>query len=150
MLPLIEMKNYSRYVINYLVDLINRFNDVPVTKEQFLSIMDIVYSNKKNLPADLTQSLYNIVPKLKLLLFTNNSDKYNSFIEPLLRSLVINDNTAYKSEICDVIITCLHKDHTCFGTWSKNYIKTLPSSAILLNHMGKCIFIALFTSRTSR
>lgn len=137
MLPIIEMKNYSRYVITYLIDLINRFNDVPITKEQYLSIMDIVYSNKKNVPTDLIQSLNNIVPKLKLLLFTNNSDKYNSFIEPLLKNLATNDNASYKDELCDVIITCLYKDHTCFGTWNKNYTKTLTSSAILLNYMGK-------------
>ncbi|KAI4468656.1 transmembrane protein [Holotrichia oblita] len=135
MLPIIEMKNYSRYVITYLIDLINRFNDIPITKEQYLSVMDTIYSNKKNVPADLTQSLQNTVPKLKLLLFTNNSDKYNSFIEPLLKNLAINENISYRNEICDVIITSLQKDHTCFGTWNKNYTKTLPSSAILLNYM---------------
>ncbi|KRT84526.1 hypothetical protein AMK59_2105 [Oryctes borbonicus] len=136
MLPLIEMKNYSRYVTTYLVDLINRFNDVPITKEQYLSIMDIVYSNKRNIAPDLTQSLYNIVPKLKLLLFINNTDKYNGFIEPLLKTLALNENTMCRNEVCDVIITCLQKDHTCFGAWNKNYTKALPSSAILLNYIG--------------
>lgn len=146
MLPVIEMKNYSRYVFTYLIDLINRFNDIPITKEQYLSVMDTIYSNKKNVPVDLIQSLQNTVPKLKLLLFTNNSDKYNSFIEPLLKNLAINENILYQNEICDVIITCLQKDHTCFGTWNKNYIKTLPSSAILLNYMGMYLYIFEYTS----
>lgn len=136
MYPLIEMKNYSRYVVSYLINLINRFNDVPLTKEQYQFIAELIFSNKKNFPTDLSQSLQETTPKLKLLLFTGNNDKYHSFVEFFLKKLTVVDHKGYRKELCDIIMTCVQKDGTIFSTWSKNYTKYLVASSILLNYIG--------------
>lgn len=138
MLPLIEMKNYSRYVIKYLIDLINRHKKDHISRDQYLLVLDTMFSNKKNFPNDLTKELNNILPNLKILLFNNiNNDKYYNFIETLFKKLQNNSSKLYRDEICDVFVTCLSKDQTSFGAWSKNYTKSLTSNAILLNYIGK-------------
>ena len=140
MLPLIEMKNYSHYIVTYLVNLVNRFNDVPLTKEQYLLIMDIIFTTKKNFTAELTQSLLKIVPKLKVLLFTNNSDKYSSFVETFLRKLSANNIVGkYKNELCNVIVMCLQKNQMSFVAWNNCYVKNISSSATVLDYIGRFV-----------
>lgn len=138
------MKNYSRYVIKYLIDLINRHKKGHLNRDQYLLVLDTIFSNKKNFPNDLTKDLNSILPNLKRLLFNNNNgsgtDKYYSFIEILFKKLQNNNsNKLYRDEICDVFVNCLSKDQTSFGAWSKNYTKSLTSSALLLNYIGNIV-----------
>ncbi|KAJ8976095.1 hypothetical protein NQ317_008432 [Molorchus minor] len=47
-LPLIDMKNYSSFVAKYLLDLISRNNnDDSLSRDEYLLILDTIYSNKK-------------------------------------------------------------------------------------------------------
>ncbi|XP_022913719.2 transmembrane protein 214-B [Onthophagus taurus] len=133
MFPLIEMKNYSRFICGYLIDLINRFNDVPLSKEQYQFVMEYIYSNKKNSPLDLSAQIQK--QKLKELLFINSKDKYHGFVEFFLKKLTIRDSDSYRNELCDVIIACLIRDPTTFNVWTKHYSKNLVGSAILLNYI---------------
>lgn len=143
MLPLIEMKNYSRYIIKYLIDLIKRFDKsgCSVNKEQYLLIFDTIFSSKKNFPNDLAKDLNSVLPNLKQLFFNNdNNEKYYNFTEMLWSRLQqdhSNNGKLYRDEVCEVLITCLSRDQTSFGAWSKNYTKALKASAIFLNYIGR-------------
>lgn len=138
MLPLIDMKNYSRFIIKYLIEIINRHKNSYLSKDQYILVLDIIFSNKKNFPNDLTKDLNNILPILKNLMFNDgNNEKYYNFVDTLLKKLQNNTNKLYRDEICDVLITCLIKDKTSFSAWSKNYTKSLSASAVVFNYIGE-------------
>lgn len=137
MLPVIEMKNYSRFVVKYLIDLVNRHDNVCITKDQYLLILDVVFSNIKNLPSDLIKDLTSIVPKARKLLFSQSTnDRYHLYVDSLLKKLQNNSNKKYTDELCGSLVVCLSKDNTSFGNWTKSYTKYLDGSAVLLKYIG--------------
>lgn len=132
------MKSYSRYIYEYLINLIDAHNNSNVTKEQYLLMLDSVYSNKKNFPSDLSNNLNKIISKLNLMLFDQNKDlKYHTFVEPFLKKLLDNGNSDYQKNLCSVLADCLGKDQQSYSTWNKLYLKNLPQSAALLKYVGK-------------
>lgn len=138
MLPLIEMKNYTRYVVEYLVNIIKSDSDSFVTKEQYLLLLNVIFSSKKNFPSDLNNQLIETASKLNVLLLEQNKDKkYNSFIEPFIKKLSDNNNVQYQNNICYVIATCLMRDPVSFENWNKIYLKHLPQSALVLKYIGE-------------
>ncbi|KAF7279687.1 hypothetical protein GWI33_006848 [Rhynchophorus ferrugineus] len=136
MLPLIEMKNYSKYVVKYLLDLISQKEKVQITKEQYLLILDIIYTNRKNFPVELQKELYVQAPQLKSFLFANSKERYHNYVEPFLKRLSMTTNSSYQNVLCDTIIEIFTKDQSTMAHWNKIYIKNLSSSAILLNYIS--------------
>lgn len=135
-LPLLEMKNYSRFVVQYLLDLLSRKYDDSISRDEFLLILDTIYSNKKNFPTDLKEELSKKIANVKELLFKNNKEKYHSYIEVLLKKIITNSNKPYQSYICDVLVEIFVKDATTLSTWNKVYAKNVAASSILLRHIG--------------
>lgn len=134
------MKNYSRYIVQYLIDLINLHDKVNITTENYLLVLDVAYANYKNFPNDLRKNMQSVASKLNSMLFAQNNGNYGKcymLIEPLLKKLQSNSSSAYKDQICEVLVECLIKNPTAFSSWSKCYTKYLPQSAILLNYLGK-------------
>ncbi|XP_023018558.2 transmembrane protein 214 isoform X1 [Leptinotarsa decemlineata] len=134
-LPLIEMKSYSRFVLTYLLDLVTNNKDVTVTKEDFLLLVDTIYSTKKTLPVDLLQKLSGEVPKLKRFLFSNTKEKYNNYVEVVLKRIVANSSEPYRNCLCELLIDIFHKDQTTLASWGKVYGKTVVASAVLLEYI---------------
>ncbi|KAG5876904.1 hypothetical protein JTB14_001188 [Gonioctena quinquepunctata] len=135
-LPLLDMKSYSRFGLNYLLILITSNKDVTITKEDFLWLVDIIYSTKKTLPSDLLHTLTSEVPRLKQLLLDNNKERYNNYIEILLKQIVSHNSELYRKCLCDVLLEIFFKDQTNLASWIKVYNKTVVASAILLEHMN--------------
>lgn len=132
------MKSYSRYIYEYLINLIDAHSNSNVTKEQYLLILDSVYSNKKNFPSDLSNSLNKTISKLNLMLLNQNKDlKYHTFVEPFLKKLLDNSSAEYQQNLCSVLAHCLGKDQQSYSTWNKLYLKNLAQSAALLKYVGK-------------
>ncbi|XP_050500167.1 transmembrane protein 214 [Diabrotica virgifera virgifera] len=131
-LPLIDMKNYSRYILTYLVNLIKNTNEKSLTLEESLSILNIVYSNRKNMPSDLVQEVSNNVARIKPL----NSKKGSSNIEIMLKNIVLNNNASYQKCLCDILVEAFHQDPSALAAWSKAYSKNVQSSAVVLEHIS--------------
>lgn len=140
-LPLIEMKNYSRYVASYLLTLLSKKEDITITKEQFLLILDTIYLNKKNFPTDLKQKLSEKILDLKPLLFKNKKEKYQPFFELVFKKIIVNSNKSYQDCLCDILIDIFNKDETTLINWNKLYSKNVATSAILLRYISKCLNI---------
>ncbi|XP_050295863.1 transmembrane protein 214 [Anthonomus grandis grandis] len=136
MLPLLEMKSYSQYVLKYLVQLTNQDFETQLTKEQYLLILDTAFSSKKNLPAALQKDLVKNVPKLKKLLFSNKKERYNSYVEVLLKKINATTNVSYQNALCDILIDIFNKDQSTLAVWNKVYSKNLLASAVLLRYMS--------------
>ncbi|KAJ8958641.1 hypothetical protein NQ318_016366 [Aromia moschata] len=136
-LPLLDMKNYSRFVAKYLLDLISgNNNDASLSTDEFLLIVDTVYAANKNCPIDLKEQLSKKIPALKDLLFRNPKEKYHTQIDVLLRKIVMNCNKSYQDCICSVLVEMFTKDPTTLSNWNKIYGKNIASSAVLLSYIS--------------
>lgn len=135
-MPLLDMKNYSLYVVSYLLSVLNKENDASVSKEEFFLVLDTIYSNKKNFPKDLKQQLQSKVADLKLLLFANKKEKYYNYVEFVLKKIVTNSNKPYQDCLCDVLVEVFHRDNTTLANWNKIYSKHIAGSSLLLNYIG--------------
>lgn len=131
------MKNYSRYIACYLLKLLNKKEDLTITKEQFLLLLDTIYSNRKHFPADLKHELAEKMFDIKPLLFKNKKEKYHGFFDLVFKKIVVNSNKSYQDCLCDILIDIFHKDETTLTNWSKVYSKNIAASAILLQYIGK-------------
>lgn len=135
-LPLLEMKNYSRFVVQYLLDLLNRKYDDSISRDEFLLILDTIYSNRKNFPVDLKEELSKKIADVKGLLLKNNKETHHSYVEVFLKKIITDSNKSYQSYICDVLVEVFAKDATTLSTWNKVYAKNVAASSILLRHIG--------------
>lgn len=135
MLPVIELKNYSHYVIKYLIDLINRHSDsAAVSNDQYLLILDVAFGTYKNFPNDQREQLHCSLPILRAAMVrTGLHGHFNS----LLRKLTSSDGQGYKRELCGALVACLKDDPSSYATWGKCYSKYLPQSATLISHIGE-------------
>lgn len=140
MLPLVELKNYSRYVIEYLVRLLGRHKEAAVGKEELLSVLDVVFSKRK-LPSDAVPQLDKAAVELSGLFERNKESKSCVFVEPLLRKLGDVEALQNQNVVCGMLASCLVKDQSSFGSWSKVYAKSLPQSAVFLNYISELRFL---------
>lgn len=136
------MKNYSRYVASYLLQLINKKEGVSITKEQFLLLLDTIHSNKKNFPTDLKQELIIKISELKPLLFQNKKEKYQNYFDLVFKK-ILNSNKSYQDCLCDILIEFFHKDETALANWNKLYSKNIAISAVFLKYIGKLLMCSL-------
>lgn len=135
------MKNYSSFVIKYLINLINNHQIESLSKENYLFIMDIIFSNKKHVPDKLNHELMNSTSRIRSLALKGCGNKCQTFIEPLLQKLQRNAilRKDYKKILCDVTVDCLTTDNLTFNVWEKCYLKYLRGNTILLNYISKKI-----------
>ncbi|XP_066249199.1 transmembrane protein 214 isoform X1 [Euwallacea similis] len=135
-LPLLEMKNYSKYIVKYLLELTNRDHKAPLTRDQYLLILDTIFSNKKNFPLELQKDLVQNIPKLSQQLLNNKRENFHGLIEPLIKRLSQNTK-AYQNCLCQVLVEIFTKDQTTLNAWNKIYAKNLLSSAVLLKYITR-------------
>lgn len=140
-LPLLDMKSYSRYVVRYLLELTSRDHDSHLSKEQFLLILDTIFSTKKNFPTELQKDLVQNLPKLKRLLLNNKRESPNGLVEPFLKKITLTSNVAYQNCLCDILVEVFSKDQSALAAWNKVYSKNLGASAVLLRYISKCFFL---------
>lgn len=129
------MKNYSRYIWIYLSKLLNR-KDVTITMEDYLLLIDIVYSNKKNFPVDMKTILSERISEIKPLVFNNKKDKFSNLFEQIFKKLLVSSNKSYQDCLCDILIDIFHKDESTLASWNKVYSKNIATSAIILQYIS--------------
>ncbi|KYB26829.1 Transmembrane protein 214-B-like Protein [Tribolium castaneum] len=130
MLPLIELKNYSRFIVQYLIKLISGADQATVSKEQFVSLLDVVFSSKKNFPSDLKQDLVTVVPTLKSFLATS---KEPTCVDFYLKKIPTVGNDSFKDCLCDVIVDGFNRDQSSLESWGKNYTKNWQTLSCKIN-----------------
>lgn len=140
------MKNYSRYVCVYLSKLLKR-KDISITLEDYLLLLDIVYSNKKNFPVDMKNILAEGILEIKPLLFSNKKEKYSYLFEQSFKNLLASSNKSYQDCLCDILIDIFHKDESTLASWNKVYSKNIATSAVILQYISNyfiILFVAMF------
>lgn len=131
------MKHYSPYVASYLLKLISHPQLTSLNREQYFLILDIVYSNKKNISADLQENLVKNIENLKPLLFRNVKEKYHTYVDFLLRKITSNNSKSYQNSLCEILLDVFQRDQTTLINWNKLYSKNIVGSSILLEYIGE-------------
>lgn len=136
MLPLIELKNYSRFVVQYLLDLIKTENIASVTKEQYLLILETIFADKKNFPNDLKPELLGALSNVKLCLLKQKHADLDSYVEYFLNKSNLHVNNGYQSAIFEVIAKIFIASRNSQIVWKQLYAKNVKSSSKLLIYLG--------------
>lgn len=136
MMPLLEMKNYSKFVVQYLVQLVKRHENVTISKDNFMFLFDFCHK-KHNLPNEVTQQLISLSKILKTIISKRSDSKNTSIFEPLFVKLINSTTNATKNDIINILISLLSHDSNCFNIWIQLYSKNTQQSNILLKYIRK-------------
>jgi len=70
MVPMMDMRNYTTFVVNYLKDILTQTpQGRPVHCEQFFAVLDVIHSPSNNLPSNVRQELLSLSPTLRVCIF---------------------------------------------------------------------------------
>ncbi|XP_034241374.1 transmembrane protein 214-B isoform X2 [Thrips palmi] len=138
MLPVLELRNYSQYVVEYLTRLLGRHSASPaLSVDEYLSAMDSILRPDVSISNLLTDSLQRQAKILRKIAVNATPDaKLNLFFKPLMNRLATADTDAYKEEVLEFLYLCLCADDQCFNTWKQIYSSNLSESAALLEHIA--------------
>ncbi|XP_068228650.1 LOW QUALITY PROTEIN: transmembrane protein 214-B [Palaemon carinicauda] len=143
MVPLIGLKNYSAYVVDYGSDVFSgggggatkEYGDVLGVRE-FFSILDFTWCSSGSLAKPVQRQLFALYPKVKTTAFTSSPEVVlRNFFPSFLRRLNMDAPEQLKIELKTCLVQCLMQDPHCWNVWSQLYVKHLPQSAILLKHL---------------
>ncbi|XP_042234923.1 transmembrane protein 214-B-like [Homarus americanus] len=145
MVPLIGLKNYSAYVVDYGStvfgggggDGAEDCGDVLGVRE-FFTILDFTWCSSVSLPKPVQRQLFALYPKVKTAAFSSSPEvTLRNFFPSFLRRLDPNVSHALRVELLTCLVQCLTQDPQCWSIWSQLYLKHLPQSAVLLHHLGR-------------
>ncbi|KAL0870073.1 hypothetical protein ABMA27_006234 [Loxostege sticticalis] len=142
-LPIIELKNYSKYVIVYLGMLLDNHADMDSTKvsqDQLLAMFDMVNGKKNSLSKELSSDLINQLSKYKDIYFNRSGNKLQVTFNQIMKKLpnqylsgAILD--PYNKVLVESLVDCLVRDDSCNATWRQLFHKCSKQSATLLDYI---------------
>ncbi|XP_013789846.1 transmembrane protein 214-like [Limulus polyphemus] len=140
MLPMVGMRAYSKFTIDYLDNLLNMHPKVKCASDvlgvrEFFSVFDFLFTST-GLHDNLHKKLQSLYPKLKALSYgTSPESNYRSFFPSYLRRLQNSCSPALTKELLSSLETCLIQDTICYSVWRQLYTKHLVQSSILMKHL---------------
>ncbi|XP_071514353.1 transmembrane protein 214-B-like isoform X2 [Panulirus ornatus] len=145
MVPLIGLKNYSAYVVEYGSSVFRGgggggaedCGEVLGARE-FFTILDFTWCSSGFLPKPVQRQLFDLYPKVKTAAFSSTPEiTLKNFFPSFLHRLDPSVSLPLKVELLTCLVQCLTQDPHCWSIWSQLYLKHLPQSSVLLNHLGK-------------
>ena len=163
MRPLIRLRHYSRFVVNYLSGLleahsasINSGNWAKGPRilypSQFFMLFDAIFTEASTLPKELQASLFNQYHTIKKLAIGDCSADHELFPE-FLRSLddflvLQHGASSYKHELLTCLSQCIaNNPEACISHWQQMYQAHLNPSATLLHYLNECWSSTLMKSK---
>ncbi|XP_049876600.1 transmembrane protein 214 [Pectinophora gossypiella] len=141
--PVIELKNYSKYVVGYLSGLLDRhasMESVKITQEQLFSMIDLVNNKKNGLPKDLSSDLIKQLSKYKDIYFNRSGNKFQVTFNQLMKKLPNQYLSGasldpYNQVLVECLLDCLQRDDSCNATWRQLFHKCSKQTATLLDYI---------------
>ncbi|CAG9564224.1 unnamed protein product [Danaus chrysippus] len=141
--PLIELKNYSKYVILYLCEILNKhaaMDSTKVTQDQLMAMLDMVNSKRNSLSKDLSSDLIKQLSKYKDIYFKHSGNKLQVTFNQLMKKLpnqYLSGNTldSYNKVIVESLIDCLQLDDSCNATWRQLFNRCSKQSATVIEYI---------------
>ena len=158
MLPVMTMKHYSKFVVNYLVQLLKihkvteatMMNKPVVDLNNFLTIQDSVFIVANQINKEYARYTINRLNCMLHRYFRNLREVYPAlraicvagcrnhemFLEllPRLSSLAMPDQVL---DCLDLLASCLSATPAARVHWHKMYTSNLPQSAQLIQYLGE-------------
>lgn len=143
-LPIIEMKNYTKYIMSYITNLVDahvKMQTLNVSQEELLSLFDSI-NGKRNVSKELSSDLIKQLTKIKEVFFKNNSNKLQVTFNQLMKKLPnqyieCNNLDKYNTVLIECLIDCLERDDTCNASWKQLFLRCSKQSATLLSYIFK-------------
>ncbi|TRY61534.1 hypothetical protein TCAL_05733 [Tigriopus californicus] len=148
MLPVLSLKNYSRFVVDYLVALLERHKSSIrgqtrlLCSSQFLKVFDAMFVNASNLNKELQASLLSQYQSIKVISIgdcSNDHELFTEFLRRVQNTVQDPENYSedYKQESLKCLEDCLTNNKATWKHWHESYITFLPASAQLLMHLDE-------------
>uniref|UniRef100_A0A1B6C1J5 Transmembrane protein 214 n=4 Tax=Clastoptera arizonana TaxID=38151 RepID=A0A1B6C1J5_9HEMI len=137
MMPLCELRNYTRFVLDYLKHLLGRHSSSKaLTTEQYFSLLDTIFGahNLSNVLNTELKSHAKSLSRIVCNVLTEN--RLHNMFEPLMLKLKSASSHSLKEELASFLCVCLSKDQQSYSLWRQLYTKHLPESATLLRHIN--------------
>ncbi|CAK1584254.1 unnamed protein product [Parnassius mnemosyne] len=140
-LPIIELKNYSKYVVAYLSKLLDRHGNMDSSKishEQLLTMFDLINNKKNSLSKELSSDLIKQLSKYKDIFFNKSGNKLQVTFNQLMKKLpnqYLSGTSLdpYNRVLVETLVDCLGHDDSCNATWRQLFHKCTKQSATLLD-----------------
>ncbi|CAG9795904.1 unnamed protein product [Diatraea saccharalis] len=142
-LPIAELKNYSKYVISYLNQLLDNhtsMDNVKVTQDQLFAMFDMVNNKRNSLTKDLSSDLIMQLSKYKDIFFAQSGSKLQVLFNQIMKKLPNQYLSGsgldpYNKVLVECLVDCLQKDDSCNATWRQLFHKCSKQSATLLEYI---------------
>ncbi|XP_075980896.1 transmembrane protein 214 [Anticarsia gemmatalis] len=142
-LPIIELKNYSKYVVGYLCNLLDTHSNMDSTKvsqDQLFAMIDMVQNKRNSLPKDLSSDLIKQLSKYKDIYFSKSNNKLQVTFNQLMKKLpnqYMSGPTLdpYHRVLVACLVDCIARDDSCNSTWRQLFHRCSKQSATLLDYI---------------
>ncbi len=152
MQPMMALKNYSRFVVEYLSGLFSHHSarikssksKLLYSRQYFLLFDAIFGATGGNLNKDMQAELRRLYPAIKAISVGDCSDSHEVFPEFLRRLHAAAIMEEYKGNsgaaaeaLLEALSECVANNPAAVKHWGNMYITYLPASARLLSHLSK-------------
>ncbi|KAH9631853.1 hypothetical protein HF086_014325 [Spodoptera exigua] len=142
-LPIIELKNYTKYVVGYLSNLLDEhgtMENTKVSQDQLFAMIDMVNNKRSALPKDLSSDLIKQLSKYKDIYFNKSNNKLQVTFNQLMKKLPNQYLSGasldpYHRVLVDCLVDCLVRDDSCNATWRQLFHRCSKQSATLLDYI---------------
>ncbi|XP_045521969.1 transmembrane protein 214 [Pieris brassicae] len=142
-LPIIELKNYTKYIIAYLsnhLDRHARMDDTRVSQEQLFAMFDTINSKRNGLSKEMSSDLIKQLIKYKDIYFSKSGNKlqvtFNQFMKKLPNQYLSGTNLdPYNQVIVESLVNCLALDDSCNATWRQLFSRCSKQCATLIEYI---------------
>jgi len=143
MLPVVTMRHYTKYVVDYLGALLSLHNITPTTKlnkpvmdiSSFLTVQETVFVSSNAMNKDLARVLRNFYPSLRNISVAGCRN--HELFPALLPRLANMSNADQVTDTLEVLANCLTASPAALVHWHKLYTSHLPQSGQLLGYIVK-------------
>ncbi|EZA58370.1 hypothetical protein DMN91_006252 [Ooceraea biroi] len=141
MLPLLDTKRYTSYVVQNLNDLVFDCNNVcDIGLDLYMDIIwDIYHSVDSHSIQPAVWKEINInIDQLRSLLFRNKNISYTELFTILMGKVSEDSDPVYRQELLKALVDCLITEPVCFTIWGSLYDGPfLYQSTLLLSHIDE-------------
>ncbi|XP_045501564.1 transmembrane protein 214 isoform X1 [Colias croceus] len=142
-LPIVELKNYSKYIIGYLskhLDRHARMDNTKVSQDQLLAMFDTINGKKNSMSKELSSDLIKQLVKYKDIYFSKSGNKLQVTFNQLMKKLpnqYLSGPTLdpYNKVIIESLVDCLAMDDSCNATWRQLFNRCSKQSATLIEYI---------------
>uniref|UniRef100_A0A1L8DCA9 Uncharacterized protein n=1 Tax=Nyssomyia neivai TaxID=330878 RepID=A0A1L8DCA9_9DIPT len=133
MVPVIEMKHYYKFVVEYIYWILQKATpntSLKLTLQEYLNVTDTLMQERKNIPPNIRNLLPESAFMISKLYIESTKNVSNIFL-PLFKDLSKESHSVYLF----TLVQCLKTEPNCVKLWELNYKKLHQQHTLLLNYI---------------